>query len=169
LGIEARIKRMSSSSSSSSSSSPQTKLSDNNNLCKICLSGNPVFRGVIIKIRTLIDPKEKAAVLTFLNIFDRVSNLGLYAYSYGGDTMYDPDIEYLLRRNKVNMNFTSSTTKEEEYTSGGNKNTTIINLSLWPLIFERAYKKSHEIYQYPLTNTAQEEKDRKKCATGLFD
>ena len=70
LGIEARIKRMVSSSSLSSSSSSRTELSNNNNLCKIRLGNNPVEENVIVKNAASIDPKERAAMLTFLNAFE---------------------------------------------------------------------------------------------------
>jgi len=102
-------------------------------------------------------------MLSFLNAFDRISNLGLN--SYIDEYKYHPDIEYLLKRNKVNMEFT---TIKEGNTLGCNDNPSIINRSLWPIIFERAYTNSHEIYD-SYSNTTQEEKNDKKCATGLFE
>jgi hypothetical protein len=59
----------------------------------------------------------------------------------------------------------------EEITTGGPNNndesTTIINRALWPKILKREYKKSYRIYHY-YDWQEQEEKDRKRCPSGLF-
>jgi len=45
---------------------------------------------------------------------------------------------------------------------------TPIRRALWPLIFERAYRTSAGIYDNSSSSCSMEEKERKKCATGLF-
>jgi hypothetical protein len=52
-------------------------------------------------------------------------------------------------------------------TNNNNKSTTVINRALWPIILDRSYKKSYDIYHY-YDWTKQEEKDIKKCPSGLF-
>jgi len=120
LGIEDKIMEIISSLSSS-----QLILSDNN-LRKLNLCGNPV--------RRTKDSKEIAAVKTLLDAFNGISNIGNEMYAW---TKYDPDIEYKLRINQAGR---------RKFMVTDNNPIITMNRALWPLILERAYKTSSEIY-----------------------
>ncbi|MGK3762438.1 MAG: hypothetical protein ACI8RD_014756, partial [Bacillariaceae sp.] len=143
LGVEDRFNQL---QAVSLSRNVQT---NNNNLRKLNLSLNPVFNDK--------NPKEKAALLTLLDTFNGISNLGR-GLGTNGD-VYDPDVEHILRINHAGRKYISSTM--------GSDNNPKINRSLWPIILERTYKKSSEIYD-TYEWDSQESKDRKKCSTGLF-
>ena len=161
-GIHDRIKKIRSSSSSSSSSSSRSVLSGNNLLRELNLKDNYLVLDDVIKNsipRTKKDHKEKSALLTILDTFYGISNLG-----YG--STYDPDVEYALRINHAGRKII----RDKEISSGTTTATAtapVINKALWPIILDRAYKKSGEIYN--LTWINKEDREKTKCATGLFD
>jgi hypothetical protein len=157
--------------SSSSSSSSQSLIRNRINLRNLLLDENPVL--------TKIEPKDKATLLALLHTFNGISNLGKPIYS-----TYDPDVEHVLRINHAGRKYITM----EGGGGGGGGGREIgdgdgeisldgttksnINQALWPLILERAYKKSHEIYSkiyVPRMYNTQKYRDTRKCATGLFD
>ena len=102
------------------------------------------------------------ALLTILNTFNMVSNLGVY-HDGGG---YDPEVEHVLRINLAGRKFMMGG-------RGGVGNTSkpmpIIHRALWPFILERARYTSATIYDASSSSCSMEEKEYKKCgATGLF-
>ena len=108
---------------------------------------------------TTKDPKKKLALLNVLDAFNGISTLGLYLG-------YDPDVEYALRINHAGRKII----RDKEISSGTTTATAtapVINKALWPIILDRAYKKSGEIYN--LTWINKEDREKTKCATGLFD
>jgi hypothetical protein len=133
----------------SSLSSSQLILSDNN-LRKLNLCGNPVRR-----LPAIPNSKEIAAVKTLLDAFNGISNLGNEMYL---GLKYDPDIEYKLRINQAGR---------RKFMVTDNNPIITMNRALWPLILERAYKTSSEIYDKTLHST-KEEVEQNKCASGLF-
>jgi hypothetical protein len=173
VGIEDRIKQIHSSSSSSSSSSSRSVFSDNN-LRELNLNGNPVLYHVLIgggddddsdgdndddSATTAKYHKEKSALLTFLDTFNGISNLGLYLrgnYRYIG---YDPDVEHVLRINNAGRRFISDGEISSDTITTTTTAAPVINHALWPIIFERAYKKSDEIYE--VFYDPQEERDKR--------
>jgi hypothetical protein len=110
------------------------------------------------------DPMEIAALVTLLDTFNGISNLGSHCF----DGKYEPEIEYALRINQAGR---------KELMGGGrssrgalnadNEDKPIMNRALWPLILERAYNISSRIYDYE-EDTASEQVESKKCASGLF-
>jgi len=103
-----------------------------------------------------------SALLTILNNFDRISNLG----SIFKVNEYDPDVENVLRINHAGRKLI----RNKEISSGIIATATdttapVINPALWPLILERAYKKSYKIYD----EEHWKYKIKSKSATGLFD
>jgi len=112
----------------SSLSSSQLILSDNN-LRKLNLCGNPVRR-----LPAIPNSKEIAAVKTLLDAFNGISNLGNEMYL---GLKYDPDIEYMLKMNQAGRS---------KFMTTDNNPIITMNRALWPLILERAYKTSAEIY-----------------------
>ena len=174
VGIEDRIKKIRSSSSSSSS----RLVLSNNNLHELNLRQNDsILESVICNTNwntKTKGPREKSALLTLLNTFNGISNL-CYDLCYEAKS-YDPDVEYALRINHAGRTFISN----REISSGTtttitttNDNTTatapIINNALWPIILERAYKKSDAIFDTGSIYSSDEDRERMKCATGLFD
>jgi hypothetical protein len=103
-----------------------------------------------------------SALLTILNNFDGISNLG----SIFKVNEYDPDVENVLRINHAGRKLI----RNKEISSGIIATATdttapVINPALWPLILERAYKKSYKIYD----EEHWKYKIKSKSATGLFD
>ena len=98
---------------------------------------------------------ETDALVTLLDTFNGISNVCANASSY---QEYKPKIEYKLRINLAGR-------KEL-------MDRPIMNRALWPLILERAYNNSSEIYMYVNnskdTVTINQEVESKKCASGLF-
>ena len=86
------------------------------------------------------DQKEKTALLSILATFQGISNLVLGLNSI---LNYDPDIENVLRINHAGRKFITSTALERQ---DSKMTETIINPALWPVILERAFKRSDEIY-----------------------
>ena len=124
-----------------------------NNLRRLDLRHNPVEKHMMIfdgnssKSNITKDPKEKAAVLSLLDTFNGISNIGISEYS-----CLDPDIEYVLRINHAGRKY---------MTNNNNNNSSksiLTNRALWPLILERAYKKSGKICTIPAG----------RCGTGMF-
>ena len=106
------------------------------------------------------NPKEKKALLTILNTFNRISCLGRTEHG-----QYDKDVEYILRINHAGRKLITE--------GGGGTANNIryfnlagVNLALWPKILERAHETSAEIYNNMLCSM--EEKELRKCATGLY-
>ena len=52
--------------------------------------------------------------------------------------------------------------------NNGNRTKPITNRALWPLILEKAYKNSAEIYDHEDRNRIKEIVESKMCSTGLF-
>ena len=159
-GIEDPIKKLDRSPSSSSSPPPQTVIPDYK-LRKLTLRGNPITGKVSYNVhrKTTHDPKEVAALITFLDAFDGI-------YYIGGESdlgHYPSDIKHLLRINHAGREFSKE--GGEKGILGSNK--PVINLALWPNILEKAHSKSADIYDTDyLVN--EEAKNRTKCATGPF-
>jgi hypothetical protein len=83
---------------------------------------------------------------------------------YGEGGKYDPDVEHILQINNVGRKFVSHSGKGDGNGDGDGENVSsgtvsIINNALWPIVVERAYKKSGRIFA---------ERDKIRCATGLF-
>ena len=156
-GIVDKTKKLqlAASSSSSSSSSLEAMMPDNN-LRTLDLRHNPVEKHMMIidgnssKSNITKDPKEKAAVLSLLDTFNGISNIGIAAYDG-----LDPDIEYVLRINHAGRKYMTINNNNNNNSS----KSILTNRALWPLILERAYKKSDKICTIP---------DGRKCGTGMF-
>jgi len=74
------------------------------------------------------DPKEKAAILSLLETFNTISNLGfigskVHAYS---------DVEYALRINHAGRRIVE-----------GSHDATLLPPSVWPIALERVYEESY--------------------------
>jgi len=105
------------------------------------LQHNPIMKKMMIEG----DPKETAAILSFLQTFNTVCNLG---GCKGGD--YDPDVEYALRINHAGRNIVEG--------SGDRP----LPLSVWPIVLERSFEKSGHIYE------ERNENRNLKNPTGLY-
>ena len=176
VGIEDRIKKIRSSSSSSS----RLVLSSNNLHELNLIDNDSILDGVIDNPNwhlgygtpnTTKDPKEKSALLTLLNMFNGISNLCCRSTNYDPKSYY-PDFEYALRINHAGRTFISnreisSSTTITTTTDNTTATAPVINIALWPIILERAYKKSDAIYD--TTYMSNEDRECLKCATGLFD
>ena len=176
VGIEDRIKKIRSSSSSLS----QSVLSSNNLHELNLIDNDSILDGVIDNPNwhlgygtpnTTKDPKEKSALLTLLNMFNGISNLCCRSTNYDPKSYY-PDFEYALRINHAGRTFISnreisSSTTTTTTTDNTTATAPVINIALWPIILERAYKKSDAIYD--TTYMSNEDRECLKCATGLFD
>jgi len=103
------------------------------------LNRNPILTNIVK------DPKEREALLTILNTFNAVFNIGRY-----GEVYFGPEVEHLLRINHAGRKFIAG-----EATTGVDT-IKYIKPELWPMILERAYMKSDKVYY------------KKKCATGVF-
>jgi len=77
------------------------------------------------------DPKEKTAILSFLQTFNTVCNLGGCEV---GD--YDPDVEYALRINHAGRSIVEGSVDRS------------LPLTVWPIVLERSFGKSGHIYDY---------------------
>jgi len=115
------------------------------------LSCNPIFKNM------KDDPVEKMAMLSFLQTFDTICNLGgsrkLFIREINNPQMgeYDRDIEYALRinhagRSIIECKINSSTDSTASTNDGGRSSS--IPLSLWPTIMEHAYETSDQIYYW---------------------
>ncbi|OEU10376.1 hypothetical protein FRACYDRAFT_247410 [Fragilariopsis cylindrus CCMP1102] len=145
-----------------------------NKLRKLNLSKNPIMLqicgdGVFFDFGVVDDDDDDAelddesedgggetdALVTLLDTFNGISNVCANASSY---QEYKPKIEYKLRINLAGR-------KEL-------MDRPTMNRALWPLILERAYSNSSEIYMYVRngrdTVTINQEVESKKCASGLF-
>jgi hypothetical protein len=174
VGIEDRIKKIRSSSSSSSSSRlvlsnnnlNELNLRDNHSILDCAISQTNWFYSDTGTLFTTKDRKEmskgKSALLTLLNTFNGISNL-----CYSPLSSYHSDVEYALRINHAGRTFISN----GEISSGTTATSTapVINNALWPLILERAYKKSEAIFYFDPSWITNVEIEGSKCATGLFD
>jgi len=144
---------------------------DNCRLRKLNLALNPVK----FKIRDGDDSNENEALLTILNKFNEISDLG--QLSCGSCS----EVEYLLRINHIGRKFITGEAGDDgdegttTMTIDNNNNNNNHNNSeplpphrmtkrrikpeLWPTILERAYEKSARVkYGYGM----------KKCSTGIF-
>jgi len=117
------------------------------------------------------NPNETSALLNVLDEFNGISNLGLYSrYDPYVEYAYDPYVEHALRINHAGRKSIRTDAKTPYGASAATTTTTtsVINKALWPIILERAYKKSNEIYMYNI-KPGKEDINKRKCATGLFD
>ena len=170
-GIEDRTKQMMTSSSS-------------NNLRRLNLGRNPVLNHATIRDdvnshddrspNTARDPMEKVALLTLLDTFKGISNIGHCLKMNLGRHVrvyqYDPEIEYVLRINQAGRKFMLETTGGTGVigVNNGNRTKPITNQALWPLILEKAYKNSAEIYDHDGRRISKKVAESKMCSTGLF-
>ena len=141
-------------------------ISIGSNLRKLHLYLNPILK--TISNGSEDNSTQISALLTILNNFDGISNLGsmLKVNQYE----YDPDVENLLRINHAGRNLI----RNKEIPSGIIATATattapVINPALWPLILERAYKKSYNIYDKEYFILLRRERRKSKSATGVFD
>jgi hypothetical protein len=104
----------------------------------LSLYDNPVLENI------KDDPEERAATMSLLKNCNSIYNLG------GDKEDYPADLEYELRINHAGRSII-------EVGCDDNRS---IPFSLWPTILERAYEKSHQIYEYS--------KNKEKDATGLY-
>ncbi|OEU11711.1 hypothetical protein FRACYDRAFT_244834 [Fragilariopsis cylindrus CCMP1102] len=150
----------------------QIKLIPNNKLLKLNLNHNPIRKqmcddGDGDTLNVTKDPKEIAALVTLLEKFDGISNLGVYS-----SQKYEPKIEYVLRINKAGRKELTRGKSSRRSNNTDDEDKPTMNRALWPLILERAYNNSSEIYIYNRngrdTVSISEETESKKCATGLF-
>ncbi|OEU11651.1 hypothetical protein FRACYDRAFT_244769 [Fragilariopsis cylindrus CCMP1102] len=140
----------------------------NNKLRKLIFSNNPIFEHVqycgcstctVFGNGNLnggpADPMEIEALVTLLKFFDGITTLGAYAFY---NQKYEPKIEY-----KFSINLAGRKELMDK---------PIMNRALWPLILERAYNNSSEIYTIVRngrdTVSINQEVESKKCASGLF-
>ena len=129
--IESRIKRL---------GPTQTTAMAEHKLKVLILDHNPILTNIVK------DPKEREALLTILNTFNTVFNIGRY-----GEVYFGPEVEHLLRINHAGRKFIAG-----EATTGVDTIKSI-KPELWPKILERAY-----------TMKTDRVERRKKCATGVF-
>jgi hypothetical protein len=142
--------------------SPKSQLRD------LYLSYNPIFKNM------KDDPVEKMAMLSFLQTFNTICNLGgsklsineIYNPQMGE---YDRDIEYALRinhagRSIIECKINASTDSTASTNDGGRSSS--ISLSMWPTILEHAYETSHHIYCWGEHDKT--EKRSAKSADGLY-
>ena len=126
-----------------------------NKLRKLSLSNNPIMTQICGDDESEDGGGETDALVTLLDTFNGISNVCANASRY---QEYKPKIEYKLRINLAGR-------KEL-------MDRPIMNRALWPLILERAYSNSSEIYMYVNnskdTVTINQEVESKKCASGLF-
>ena len=150
----------------------QVKLIPNNKLLKLNLMQNPIREQICDDgdgdtPNVTKDPKEIAALVTLLETFDGISNLGAYS-----SQKYEPKIEYALRINIAGRKKLMRGKSSRRSNNADDEDDPIMNRALWPLILERAYNNSSEIYIYNRngrdTVSISEETESKKCATGLF-
>ncbi|OEU23307.1 hypothetical protein FRACYDRAFT_233479 [Fragilariopsis cylindrus CCMP1102] len=167
----------------------------NNELCKLNLRLNPIWKQICGKynpiwkqiydddgggdtLNATKDPKEIAALVTVLDKFDGISNLGAHS-----SHKYEPKIEYALRINIAGRKELMRGKSSRRSNNADDEDKPIMNRALWPLILERAYSNSSEIYNFErcgwgdVSSSERDEKDdvtiskdveSKKCATGLF-
>jgi len=141
--------------SASASSLLQTTMLPDNNLRILNLDRNPVTKKIHRN-----DCKEKDALMALLDTFNAIYGLGKHV----GMEEYAPDLEHMLRINHAGRKFVMS----GGISGSGARSSKqiVINRALWPRILERAYSKSAELYDFSLNVLA--DKNKKKCATGLF-
>ena len=134
-------------------------------LTKLDLHGNDIFyNGVIVsseyrpgyittKLTKIDSIVEKSAALLLLNTFSTIFSLGAMV-----DDQYNPDIEGVLRKNRMKRPFTDE----------GITGTWPSNAALWPFMLKKVYNNSWKVYDDKYLLARQESKDKKKCATELF-
>ena len=137
-------------------------ISIGSNLRKLHLYLNPILK--TISNGSEDNSTQISALLTILNNFDGISNLGsmLKVNQYE----YDPDVENVLRINHAGRNLIRNKEIPSDIIATATATATtapVINPALWPLILEKAYKQSYKIYD------RQDWQIKCKCATGLFD
>jgi hypothetical protein len=96
------------------------------------------------------DPKERAAAMSLIKTCSTIYNLGGC-----NKADYPSDLEYELRINHAGRNIIEVV---------GNDSRSV-PISLWPTILERAYEKSHQIYEEPYSKNPTK---KEKNATGLY-
>ena len=147
----------------------QDPLIPDNKLCTLNLKHNPIWKQTwkCNQCHLTMEPKEIAALVTLLDKFNGISNLGAY-----WNQKYEPKIEYALRINKAGRKELMRGKSSRMSNNADDEDKPIMNRALWPLILERAYKNSSEIYIYKrhLSDavTISKEVESNKCATGLF-
>jgi hypothetical protein len=137
---------------------------------------------------------EKTALLTLLDTFRGISNLGQFVtidpITLQPNYRYSSEIEAALRRNHkgiqkfITMGIGGGN-DDVAAGSGGSatrtcviikkkknkkkkKNSKDIQHELWPIIFERIYNMTSEMYSFNSTTIKEREKDKMKCSTYLF-
>jgi hypothetical protein len=150
----------------------QAPLIPGNKLCKLNLNFSPIWEQICADgnwgtPNVTKDPKEIAALVTLLDKFDGISNLGACWFQ-----KYEPKIEYALRINIAGRKELMRGKSSRRSNNADDEDEPIMNRALWPLILERAYNNSSEIYIYNRDGrddvSISEEAESKKCATGLF-
>ncbi|OEU21535.1 hypothetical protein FRACYDRAFT_235160 [Fragilariopsis cylindrus CCMP1102] len=123
-----------------------------NQLQELNLHHNPIMKNL------KEDPNEKVAMLSFLESYNSIYSIWSCESACGKyvdiDYWYDSDIEYALRINHAGRSIVECSNRKEDHHSS-------LPLSLWPIVLERAYKKSGHIY--PRGSTIRRTND----ATGL--
>jgi hypothetical protein len=130
---------------------------------------------IIMKMRLFIFSKffnfNKDVKIDLNN--DGTVELHFYAFRRWNNHRYDPDVEYILRINHAGRKFTmgggggrGEGIIPSDSSSSSSRNKCIINRALWPLILDRAYNKSFNIYDTLHAN--EETKDSQKSAVGLL-
>ena len=148
-------------------------------LSTLNLDRNPVLQNVHT------DSKEHEAFLSLLTtVFPTISNLGIKlginktqtASNSLNNLRYDSDIKFRLLMNQTGRHYinnsrrsctTTATATTTVTTTTTATATSRLHRGLWPLIFERCYRKSsdiYEIYNYMREDTIQES----KCSTGIY-
>ena len=147
-------------------------------LSTLNLDRNPVLQNVHT------DSKEHEAFLSLLTtVFPTISSLGIKlginktqtASNSLNDLRYDSDIKFRLLMNQTGRHYinnsrrscTTTATATTTVTTTTATATSRLHRGLWPLIFERCYRKSsdiYEIYNYMREDTIQES----KCSTGIY-
>ena len=151
-------------------------------LSTLNLDRNPVLQNVHT------DSKEHEAFLSLLTtVFPTISSLGIKlginktqtASNSLNDLRYDSDIKFRLLMNQTGRHYinnsrrsctttaTATTTTVTTTATATATATSRLHRGLWPLILERCYRKSsdiYEIYNYMREDTIQES----KCSTGIY-
>jgi hypothetical protein len=148
----------------SSSNSTMAIIPEEYRLSRLNLLSNPVWKHYhAFRDEREKDSNEKDVLLTILDKFTRISIIGSdeYGVGMGREIAIDPDIEYILRINHAGRKFLTM------MDGGTIARKPIINCNLCPIIFERAYQDSMQVYNngYGMTD---EQKKKARCATGLF-
>ena len=113
---------------------------------------NPIFE----KMREE-DPKEKTAMLKFLQSYNSICNIGGYIKQH-----YDSEIEYAL-----NINHAGRKRIVEASALSANGRSLRFPLSIWPTVLERAYEISFQMYC--IEHYTDDIKNQNRSADGVYD